>query len=270
MINSTKPVMTLLVLPWYPTTVKISYFTKSCQIVRGTLLLLAATIIVPSAAVAQAADTAAVSFARGEDLFMRDKAADAVPSLEKAVREDPANAKASLYLGLAYLQVGRIDEAIETLRKALPRAGSLQATMAFNLANIYFAKGSAAFSEPYYSQALVADPGLAGAWLNRANARIRTGSLREAVDDYRKYLELVPDSPKRPDIEKLIALIGDEFTAEARRTEEAALVVKEEADRRKRLLDEVSASLQAAAEDTRGLSAGSEEVLQYDGEFVLE
>jgi hypothetical protein len=43
-----------------------------------------------------------------------------------------------------------------------------------------------------------------------------------------------------------------------------------EAERRQRLLEEVAASLQSSAEETQGLSSGSEDVQGYDGEFELE
>jgi hypothetical protein len=75
---------------------------------------------------------------------------------------------------------------------------------------------------------------------------------------------------QRPVIEKLIAFINGEFENAERVKLAAAEAVKAEEDRRQRLLDEVAASLQASAEDTQGLSAGSEEVMGYDGEFVLE
>ncbi|MDR0554155.1 MAG: tetratricopeptide repeat protein [Treponema sp.] len=43
-----------------------------------------------------------------------------------------------------------------------------------------------------------------------------------------------------------------------------------EADRRRQLLEEVTASLQSVAEEITGLSAGTEDVSTYDGEFELE
>jgi hypothetical protein len=50
----------------------------------------------------------------------------------------------------------------------------------------------------------------------------------------------------------------------------AAETARLEAERRQRLMEEVAASLQAAAEDSRGLSAGSEDIQRYEGEFELE
>ncbi len=201
---------------------------------------------------------------------MKNKPAEAAARLEAALREDPANVTAALYLGIAYQQTGRYDDCIDTLRKALPRAGGKEALFAFNIGNAYFAKGAATFAEQFYSKAIEADPGMASAYLNRANARIRTGALKDAVADYGQYLTLEPSSPKRPEIEKVIALIGQQFAAAEKAKAEAEATARADEERRKRLLDEVAASLQAAAEETKGLSSGSEEVMQYDGEFVLE
>jgi tetratricopeptide (TPR) repeat protein len=210
------------------------------------------------------------AFSRGEDLFMRNRPGEALEFLEAAAAEDPAHVQAFLYLGIAYQQVDRVDDAIAAYRKILPRAGADTARVAYYLGNAYFAKGNAAFARQYYTQAIEADPSYASAYLNRANSLITTGDLREALGDYESYLALEPRSAKRPQIEKLIAFIRDEFAAEERRRILAEEAARQEAERKQRLLDEVSASLQAAAEESRGLSAGTEDVQGYEGEFELE
>ena len=212
----------------------------------------------------------AAAFSEGESLFMKNKPAEAAIRLEVAVRSDPANVLAALYLGIAYQQTERYDDSIEALRKVLPRAGERTAIVSYNIGNAYFAKGASVFAEQFYTKALESDPSMASAFLNRANARIRTGSLKAAAADYGEYLVLEPGSPKRPAIEKVIALIGEEFAAAEKAKIVAEAAAAEDEARRRTLLDEVSASLQAAAEDTKGLSSGSEDVIQYDGEFVLE
>lgn len=61
--------------------------------------------------------------------------------------------------------------------------------------------------------------------------------------------------------------------AEARRQAEVRAEQARQAaetERRRRLLEDVAASLQAASEESRGLSAGSDGVLHYDGEFELK
>jgi tetratricopeptide (TPR) repeat protein len=213
---------------------------------------------------------AQTNFARGEELFMQNKPKEALVFLENTVAEDPAHVKAFLYLGLVYQQLGRVDEAIAAYRKILPRGGGETARIAYNLGNAYYVKGNAVFADQFYTQAIEADPSYASAYLNRANTRVKTGALSQAIPDYEFYLTLEPRSPKRPEIESIVAFIREEFAAEERRKLLAEETARAEAERKKRLLEEVSASLQASAEDSKGLSAGAEGVQGYDGDFVLE
>lgn len=219
---------------------------------------------------AMATQNASERFTKAEDSFLRNKPREAIPLLETIIAEDPANIKAALYLGVAYQQVNRLDDAIALYKKLLNRSDVDVAQVAFNLGNIYFMKGSAAFAEEYYTLAIQKNESFSSAYLNRANARIKTGNLSEALKDYTNYVSLEPASPKRPQIEQLMALIQEQFAAEERKKQEALAIALAEEERRKRLLEEVSASLQAASEETKGLQAPSEAVQSYDGEFVLE
>jgi tetratricopeptide (TPR) repeat protein len=210
------------------------------------------------------------SFTKGEELFLQNKPSEAVSFLEQAVAEDPAHVQAALYLGIAYQQLDKFDEAIAAYRKILPRAGNQSALIAFNLGNVYFSRGNAAFAEQYYTQAISADPVFASAYLNRANSRIKSGQLTEGLSDYEYYLSLEPNSPKKGLINSLVAFIENEAILEEQRKIAAEAEAKAQAERRQRLLEEVSASLQAAADDAQGLSSGAESVQEYDGEFELE
>jgi tetratricopeptide (TPR) repeat protein len=220
-------------------------------------------------------------FSRGEDLFMQNKPREAQALVERTTLRESSKGRAFLYLGIVYQQLDMTDEAIATYRKILPRAGTETARIAYNLGNAYYTKGSAVFAEQYYTQAIEADPSYASAYLNRGNTRIKTGALNTAIPDYELFLTLEPRSPKRPQIEQLMAVIRQEAAAEEQRKVQAAELAerqrrqaeqaaREEAERRQRMMDELSASLQSAAENTKGLSAGSEDVLGYDGEFELE
>jgi tetratricopeptide (TPR) repeat protein len=216
------------------------------------------------------------NFSRGENLFMQNQPAGALPALAAAAEEDPANIKACLYLAAVYLQLNRSDDAIATYLKALPRAGAETSQIAYNLGNIYYSKGNTETAVKYYTQAITADPAYASAYLNRANALLRSGSRKEALSDYAYYLTLEPRSAKRPRIEQLAAFINEEFAEaerqrilEEQRRLEAEERARAEAERKQRLLDEVSASLQAVSDETQGLSAGSEGMLDYEGEFEL-
>ena len=242
---------------------------------------------------------AQTSFDMGEELFMQNKPQEALKYLESTVKEDPAHVQAFLYLGIVYLQLNRVDDAIATYKQILPRGGNETARIAFNLGNAYFTKGDFVLARQYYTQALTEDPSYSSACLNRANALVKSGELKDALTDYEAYLSMEPDSPKREQVEKLIAFIQDEFAAaeqrrilaeEAAKAAELARIKAEEtakaeaeqirlqaeeaarveAERRRRLLQEVTESLQAAAEDSKGLSAGTENVQDYDGEFELQ
>ena len=210
------------------------------------------------------------NFIRGEELFMRNKPAEALVFLENAIAEDPAHVQAFLYLGIAYEQLGRNDEAVAVYRRILGRAGDLAPAVATNLGNVYFRTGNFEYAEQFYSQALTGDSAYSSAYLGRANTRIKTGALRDAVADYELYLALELRSPKRPEIERMVAFIRSEFAAEERRRLLAEETARQEAERRQRLMDDLAASLQSAAGDSQGLSTGAENVEAYDGEFELE
>jgi tetratricopeptide (TPR) repeat protein len=230
---------------------------------------------------------------------MANKPQEALGVLEGVLVQDPAHVTASLYLGIIYQQLNRADDAIAVYRKILPRAGNEAARVAFNLGNIYFRLENDEYAEEFYTQAIALDPAYAPAYLNRGNLRIKKGELAEALPDYDLYLTLEPRSPQRSRIEQLCALIRGEFAAAERRrilaeeeaerqrvraaeeAERQRILAEEEAERQRKLaaeaeerrqalLREVSASLQSAAEETMGSSAGTEEVLGYDGEFELE
>jgi tetratricopeptide (TPR) repeat protein len=152
-----------------------------------------------------------INFARGEDLFMRDKPDEAAVYLENTIAENPDEVKAFLYLGIVYEQLDRAGDAITVYQQVLNRAGDLTANVANNLGNVYFKNGSDAEAESSYTRALEADQAFAPAYLGRANARLKTGSMRGAVADYEQYLLLAPDTPQREAIERLVAHVREEI-----------------------------------------------------------
>lgn len=201
---------------------------------------------------------------------MQNKPNEARIYLENAIVEDPAHVRAFMYLGIVYEQIHRIDEAIVVYRQILSRAGDLTANVAGNLGNAYFKKDNLTEAESLYTQAIQANRNYAAAWLGRANVRLKTGSLQAAITDYEQYLMLDPRSSQRPTIERLISFIRAEFAEAERRRLIAEEEARLEAERRQRLLNEVSASLQSAADASQGLSSGAENVEGYAGEFELE
>ncbi len=207
---------------------------------------------------------------QGETAFLQNNRTKAIPLLETALREDPANVKAAQYLGLLFIQAGQADRAIDTYRRILPLAGVETASINYNLGNAYFLKGAASFAIDYYSKALEIEPGFGAALLNRANAYIKTSALRPAISDYQKYLELEPSSSQAGKIQALIRLIEEQFASEERQKLAKEEAERIEAQRRKAIMDDLAASLQDVASDTLGISAGAESVHMYEGEFELE
>jgi tetratricopeptide (TPR) repeat protein len=221
------------------------------------------------------------NFSRGEELFMRNQPDLAAAYLESALAEEPSRIITHLYLGIVYEQLGRIDEAIALYRRVLPMAGGLSANIANNLGNVYFQRGNTEEAERYYTQAIGFDSVFSHAYLGRANTRIKAGNLQNAISDYEQFLTLEPLSYQRANIERLVSFVRAEITAEETRkllvAEEERRVAQERmeeerrvAEERQRLLDSVSASLQSAADYSKGLSSGNESVEGYEGEFELE
>lgn len=201
---------------------------------------------------------------------MQNKPIDAVVYLLNALSDDNSNAKAYLYLGIVYEQLGSPSEAVAIYRRALPIAGNYSAVVANNLGNVYFQIGNNEMAEQYYSQAIGLNSAFSKAYLGRANARLKAGNLKHAVSDYEQYLTIEPHAAQKAKIEQLIMLIKSEFAEEERKriiAEEEARMIAEE---RQRLLDSVSASLHSAADLSKSLSSGAENFEQYDGEFVLD
>jgi len=210
------------------------------------------------------------NFSRGEQLLMQNQPGLALSFLENAIRDDSANVTAWIYLGIVYEQLNRYEDAIAIYRRILPSAGSFSASVANNLGNVYFHRGNIEEAERYFTQAISFDSVFSYAYLGRANTRIKAGKLENALSDYQQYLTLNPRSSQRGNIERLIVIINNEIAA----AEMQRILAEEEerriAEERQKLLDSVSASLQSAADQSRGLSSGAEGIEGYEDEFVLD
>ena len=189
----------------------------------------------------------------GERLFLENKPQEARPFLEEALNENPTNEKIYLYLGTIYEQINDPQRAIQIMKRALTISTKYKDLFYYNLGNNFFRQEEYTLSEEMYNKAIGVNSNLADAYLNRANSRLKLQNLSPARDDYVQYLRLAPDSSQREQIEKLIALLGSI-------AEETELKRLEELARQKALLNEVLNSLNNASEDTRNLSAGSEEI----------
>lgn len=206
----------------------------------------------------------------GIRLFMDNKPAEAAPVLEQASREAGADEKVFLYLGIAYQQLNRWDDAIAAFRKGLAVSVQYRHMFLFNIANSFFAQGRNSFSLEYYDQAIAAKNDFAPAYLNRANAKMRLGDQPGAAADYSLYLSLEPGSAQAADIRRLLDLLAAKATAAAQAKAQAEAQKLAEEQARQAMLDAVAQSLLQAAESTTNLSAGSGDVQSYDSDTSLD
>lgn len=215
-------------------------------------------------------------FVEGERLFRENRPAEAIPLLYQASLASGTDPRVYTYLGLCYQQTGKYPDAISTFMKGTSAVGTDKKVLFFNAGNVYFIQELFAEAETMYSKAIGIDSAYAPAWLNRANSRVNLKSFAGAIDDYNMYLVLDPATWQQDSIRKLVGLLS----AEKASAEEAALrseaekataaAEKQAADERyKKLLDEVSASLQSV-DAASTLSAGSEGIMEYNEEGQLE
>ncbi len=207
---------------------------------------------------------------QGTRLFMENKPREAVSVLELAVKESGTDEKLFLYLGIAYLQLERYDEALAAFRRGLAVSLTTRHQFYFNIGNAYFLAGKSAFALESYDQALGSKKDYPAAYLNRANVKMRLGDTIGAVDDYSTYLALEPSSSQAGEIRRLIDLLNSKVAAanQAKALSEAQKLAKAQA--KAALQASVTQSLLDAASDTTNLSAGSGDVQGYDNPPTLD
>jgi len=215
-------------------------------------------------------------YSEGVQLFREGKMEEAIPLLYNASLQKEVDGKVFLYLGLSYQQTGKYADAISALMRGVSVQGTDKKALFFNAGNVYFLQKLFQQAEGMYSRALETDSSWAPAYLNRANSRVEMGSYEGAVEDYSTYLMLDPASWQEPSIRQLISLLSGEIKAkkDAEVRDEAARIAREaesaaQAERMRKLMDEVSSSLQSVDEASI-FSAGSEDVLDYNEEGQLE
>ena len=215
-------------------------------------------------------------FAEGERLFADNKPAEAIPLLFQASQARGTDPRVFLHLGICYAQVGKNDEAISTFMKGTSVPGADRKRLFYNAGEVYYLVGSWAEATTMYSRAIGIDSAFAPAFLGRANARGKLGQFAEAVSDYSTYLTLDPATWQKDSIQRLMNLLTGAVQAQKdaalkAEAEKAATEAEKQAqaERYRKLMDDVSASLQAV-DGASTLSAGSEGVEQYNEEGQLE
>ncbi len=228
----------------------------------------------------------AQSFTEGEALFRSNQPQLAIPLFQRSLLDGSFKPSVYNYLGVAYMQIGDAQQALDTFVQGTSIAGSDRRSLYYNAGNAAYVLQDFVKAKDFFSFAIVADTAYANAYLNRANTSVQLATYPEAIDDYEKYLLLDPNSEQTEEVRRMIAALTSEIlfqqqeaerlAAEQKRLEEeqkrieeeqrrlAAEKAAEEAARRQRILAEVSASLQAG--EATNLSAGTEGGLDYEYE----
>jgi tetratricopeptide (TPR) repeat protein len=192
----------------------------------------------------------------GEKLFADNKPEEARVKLEEALVQDSKNEKVYYDLGIVYQQLKNYPKAIEVLQRGLPVATSLKALLLFEIGVCYDEKGLADYTlaDKFYTQALEENSVFAAAYLNRGLVRLRAKQYQETINDCTTYLKVYPDTPKRKEVEALIAALRSDVENQAK------------------LLDSILNSLKNASAGTHTNAAGTEDFKDAgtDGGDILD
>ena len=222
-------------------------------------------------------------FDQAIEAFRYDRTEEAISLFQSAIQNEPNQELAHRYLGIAYEQSRQWDRAESVYRRGL-ESGSVspaeKARIAAQLASLYQRQGRYEEALGAYSSAVQYDSALAAAYLNRANVKVNLEEFESAVNDYRTYLSVKPDSWQRPQIEQMISLLTTEVQKQ-REEEEARRRAAEEQQRREEerrqreeeqrraLLNSVLDSLNTAGTETENLKADAEEIQNYEEDLDI-
>ena len=239
----------------------------------------------------------AFSESEGEKLFKTNNPGGAVTLLEKDISDGNVSADTYNFLGLSYFQLGQYEKAIDAFERGMNSGVSNRKLLSFNEGNVAYAAGNYSKAESCYSLALAASPDFYSALLNRANTRLMMKKYQDCLADYKRFVLEQPDDSQTPEIQRLIGYLEQEIQRqeeEAVRLAEVQIRLEEEKkrlqeemarqkaeqealeaerraaeeERRRKLLEDVANSLQQT--DTTNMTAGAEDVLDYDYESELE
>ncbi len=129
--------------------------------------------------------------ALGESDFMAGKVDQAIEAFNQLVKVE-GSARSYAFLGLAYRNLGRFDEAKSYFEKGL-KLDAHSTPCLFNLGYIAERQGNTAVADSYFQQTLQVNPAFPEALLELANLRIVAHRYAEAEPLLRKYVQVSHD-----------------------------------------------------------------------------
>jgi tetratricopeptide (TPR) repeat protein len=127
----------------------------------------------------------------GVAILERGQTDEAVEEFQKALEINPNYMDAHNDLGMALAQRGQLDEAIAEYRKAL-EINPIHAAGHYNLGSAFFQKGQLDEAIAQYQMALEINPIYAEAHNNLGNALIKRGQLDDAMEQYQMAAKINP------------------------------------------------------------------------------
>ncbi len=118
---------------------------------------------------------------------------DAIPPLTTAIRLDPKAHDALSDLATALMSLDRLPEALANIRRAAviaPRNEQVQ----FNLGNILAKSGREREAAAAYERAIAINPGVPDAHVNLGSLQLSQGRVREALGHFEAAVALMPNS----------------------------------------------------------------------------
>ena len=132
---------------------------------------------------------------KGQILIRQQRANDAIPILQAALKTEPDNAVGHYNLGIAFGQVGNMAQAESEWREAVRiRPNMVAAQQA--LAELALRKNDVDLLDKSAEQLIAAEPDSPNGYLFRATARVARKDLAGAEADLKKATEVAPQSPK--------------------------------------------------------------------------
>ncbi len=165
-------------------------------------------------------------FEKAAELFQLNKPEEAIPLFEKAIEAENVNPLIYVYMGVAYYQMEDYTKSMAICVKGLAREDTDHKVLAYNAGNSAYSMANYIRADSLYAIALKEDPNYAPAILNRANAQLKLDHLEDSKNSYIKYLEIDPETPQKPVILQVIALLEEEIARRAR--EKPELVTPDE------------------------------------------
>ncbi|MGP1439014.1 MAG: tetratricopeptide repeat protein, partial [Treponema sp.] len=217
-------------------------------------------------------------FDEGKAFLALNRPDKAIMSFNRAFNEAEYPKDIYLYLGVAYLKLGMYVQAIENFAKGKNKDVANFYIYSFNMGNAFFAQNRFYDAEISYNEALSSGVSYPEAILNRANARMKLERYAFALEDYKKYLELLPDDEQAPEIRRMIEVLElvkkEEDAEKARILQEATRLAEEsmrkaEEERQRKLLEEINSSL-SSVKGADSLSSGTEDTINYEEENDLD